>query len=199
MAGPGSFTGLRIGYSIAKGLALCLSIPFAAIPTLYCIAYQKHIEEQSLVNNDSRPPNPDSRFTASDSPIILTLIEARKNSYFYAFFKNNQRLTPDKEGDSAEITEEIKQYCFAPPFASLPCPALTGPASAGFYDSLPQELKEKIVLRYENKGYANELLHIANIRKILDNDTSMFLYAGPEYIRESDAQASLSVKTELLK
>lgn len=34
MGGPGSFTGLRIGYSIAKGLALSLNIPFVAVPTL---------------------------------------------------------------------------------------------------------------------------------------------------------------------
>lgn len=37
--GPGSFTGLRIGMSIAKGLCLALDIPIIAIPTLDIIAY----------------------------------------------------------------------------------------------------------------------------------------------------------------
>ena len=37
--GPGSFTGLRIGMSIAKGLCLGLDIPLIAIPTLDITAY----------------------------------------------------------------------------------------------------------------------------------------------------------------
>jgi len=37
--GPGSFTGLRIGMSIAKGLCLALDIPILAIPTLDAMTY----------------------------------------------------------------------------------------------------------------------------------------------------------------
>ena len=37
--GPGSFTGLRIGISLAKGLCLSLGIPIIAIPTLEVVAY----------------------------------------------------------------------------------------------------------------------------------------------------------------
>jgi tRNA threonylcarbamoyladenosine biosynthesis protein TsaB len=37
--GPGSFTGLRIGLSIAKGLCLALQIPIIAVPTLDIVAY----------------------------------------------------------------------------------------------------------------------------------------------------------------
>jgi len=39
-AGPGSFTGLRIGYSLAKGLAHARELPILEIPTLDIWAYQ---------------------------------------------------------------------------------------------------------------------------------------------------------------
>jgi tRNA threonylcarbamoyladenosine biosynthesis protein TsaB len=37
--GPGSFTGLRIGLSVSKGLCLSLGIPIVGIPTLDTVAY----------------------------------------------------------------------------------------------------------------------------------------------------------------
>jgi tRNA threonylcarbamoyladenosine biosynthesis protein TsaB len=40
--GPGSFTGLRIGLSVAKGLALALHVPIVGIPTLDVVA-QPHM------------------------------------------------------------------------------------------------------------------------------------------------------------
>ncbi len=39
--GPGSFTGLRIGLSFAKGLALALGLPIVPIPTMMSIAFSQ--------------------------------------------------------------------------------------------------------------------------------------------------------------
>lgn len=40
--GPGSYTGLRVAYSIAKGMALRLNIPIIEIPTLEALGYSFH-------------------------------------------------------------------------------------------------------------------------------------------------------------
>ncbi|MBQ7490744.1 MAG: tRNA (adenosine(37)-N6)-threonylcarbamoyltransferase complex dimerization subunit type 1 TsaB [Bacteroidales bacterium] len=50
-AGPGSYTGLRIGASTAKGLAYSLGIPLISIPTLESIAYgaRKNLQDGKML------------------------------------------------------------------------------------------------------------------------------------------------------
>ena len=47
--GPGSYTGLRIGVSAAKGLAFALNIPLIAISTLEALAHQVKAESGCIV------------------------------------------------------------------------------------------------------------------------------------------------------
>jgi len=165
MGGPGSFTGLRIGYSIAKGLALSLSIPFAPVPTLECIAHNRQFAHG----------------------LTLAVIEARKNAYFYAFFKDGQRLTEDKDSAFLQIANEIEGYK-----ADNSKITVTGYGAKILYESLPENLKNAVSLVFENTGYAKELIAIAKEKELFNNDNTAHLYSGPEYISKTDAELSKS-------
>ena len=47
--GPGSYTGLRIGVSAAKGLCFSLDLPLLSVPTLESMAHQVQLGEGELV------------------------------------------------------------------------------------------------------------------------------------------------------
>lgn len=47
--GPGSYTGLRIGVSAAKGLCFALDIPLISVPTLEALAYKIQIKNGCIV------------------------------------------------------------------------------------------------------------------------------------------------------
>lgn len=77
--GPGSFTGLRIGMSLVKGMAFAADIPIIGISTLKLLA---------LSGLDKFP---NSRFLAA-------IIDARRNEFFFSQFSNKKKV----------IEEEIK-------------------------------------------------------------------------------------------
>ena len=162
MEGPGSFTGLRIGYSSAKGLALSLSIPFAAIPTFDCIAHG-----------------------FKDGSLILTLADARKNAWFYAFFRGEKRLSTDGDGDYSMIADGINNFLNKHANEKI---ILTGSGASSFFESIPNGQRENYILNREKGGYARELIFIAQEREIFKNDNSGFLFSGPQYLRKSDAE-----------
>jgi tRNA threonylcarbamoyladenosine biosynthesis protein TsaB len=65
--GPGSYTGLRIGISAAKGLCYALSIPLIALDTLEILARKIQV----------------------NSGIIIPMIDARRLEVFSAFFDSS--------------------------------------------------------------------------------------------------------------
>lgn len=87
-SGPGSYTGLRIGVSTAKGIAYTANIPILSVGSLTGIA-------QSCKNN------PD--FDDSQNSIIVPMIDARRMEVFTAIFDNNMNCV---ENISAKIIED---------------------------------------------------------------------------------------------
>jgi tRNA threonylcarbamoyladenosine biosynthesis protein TsaB len=68
--GPGSFTGLRIGASIAKGLAFARGTPIVAVPTLASLA-------ERIVHSGSCP----------EHAILLPVLDARRDEVYCQLFE----------------------------------------------------------------------------------------------------------------
>jgi len=79
--GPGSYTGLRIGVSAAKGLCFALDIPLIAVSTLEALAYQ----------------------VTSVDGVIIPMLDARRMEVYSAVFNSDKK---DLREIKAEILDE---------------------------------------------------------------------------------------------
>ena len=79
--GPGSYTGLRIGVSSAKGLCYALNIPLIAVDTLHVLASQVKIAEG----------------------LIVPMLDARRMEVYSAIF--NSKLEKQREVKAEVIAE----------------------------------------------------------------------------------------------
>ena len=90
-AGPGSFTGLRIGVSAAKGLAWARSLPCAAVSTLEAMA-------QNLAH--------------LEGCVIVCAMDARRsqvyNTLFLAEGGQLARLCPDRAAALSQVCEDLQ-------------------------------------------------------------------------------------------
>jgi tRNA threonylcarbamoyladenosine biosynthesis protein TsaB len=89
-AGPGSFTGVRIGMAAAKGIAFALNIPVLPVSSLSAMHF---CAEESAFSDDT---------------IISVLKDARRGQYYNALFRGGKRLTPDRMIDYAALRDEIE-------------------------------------------------------------------------------------------
>lgn len=89
-AGPGSFTGLRVGMAAAKAIALTHSIPLISVDTLEALA----ATEQYLRATKEAP----------HTDLIVPVMDARKSRFFTACFSHTAELT--RLTEDADVTRE---------------------------------------------------------------------------------------------
>jgi len=92
--GPGSYTGLRIGVSSAKGLCYALNKPLISVSTLESLSHQVKVEEG----------------------IIIPMLDARRMEVYSAIFNHNHELIREikaeilTEDSYADLLKENKVY-----------------------------------------------------------------------------------------
>jgi len=166
MKGPGSFTGLRIGFSVAKGLALALGIPCTAVPTLDCIAHP----------------------LSFCSGIIVPAIDAKKGCFFTALYRKGKRLTDYMDAAPQTIAEELARQ----QLTGEETITLSGCGADLLSSRLMPDFPGRInVDTNARKGSAKELLKIVK-GTIMSVDTSAPMEdttaLQPVYLRKSDAE-----------
>ena len=97
--GPGSYTGLRIGVSAAKGLCYAMEKPLIAIDTLAAMA-NGFVSNQQPTANSQQP-----------TAILCPMIDARRMEVYTAFF--NEKLEKISDTEALIVDEnsfmELKQ------------------------------------------------------------------------------------------
>jgi tRNA threonylcarbamoyladenosine biosynthesis protein TsaB len=165
--GPGSWTGLRIGFSAVKGFALALGKPYVSIPTLDYMALSA----------------PESGFLG----LILPVLDAKAGRFFCALYEGAGR---------AEGPRRISDYLDAAPetIAAL-VPAgrelwLTGNGAQMFLETGAIQQNKIMLDANSRRGRAQDLLkYLEKNATIVYGDKS--LSDVPLYLRKSDAEINL--------
>lgn len=166
MKGPGSFTGLRIGMSAAKGIAAALGVPLYAVPTLECSAASR----------------------AAWPGIALPLIDAKKSRWYAAPFRGGERAGPDRDADAAEIAAALRAAGAADVLVCGP----DAPRAAAVLAGAAPELRFAVDARHRS-GAALELAAIAR-RRAAAGDPGDGDGAGIDYLRKSEAEITKEAK-----
>ncbi|MHC6201613.1 tRNA (adenosine(37)-N6)-threonylcarbamoyltransferase complex dimerization subunit type 1 TsaB [Breznakiellaceae bacterium SP9] len=165
MKGPGSFTGLRIGFSCAKGIALAQGCRFIPISTLDCMA-----------DSFSFWPG-----------IVVPLIFAKKERFYTALFQGGKQVSPPADANIAAIIRALKQTDTGKGILLTGHDAQT--ALPLLKEADPQCLW--FASGEQKKGFASELLKLAKRFSIINGEKEIqneAIFSCPQYLRESDAE-----------
>lgn len=157
--GPGSFTGLRVGISFAKGLAMGLGLRVIALNTLEALA-----------------------FSASEvSGLLSPMLDAKRKQVYTALY--------NKTGDEVAVVKgplaiEPKEW-----LSSLPRGTVVFGSGAVFYHNLIAELSGRLVFRPYPEEPMPQGLAALSLRKHARGGLIEAEGLDAFYIRQADAVA----------
>ena len=163
--GPGSFTGLRIGISTIKGLAVASEKPVVGVSSLETLALQ------ASYSND----------------LICPILDARKGEvYFsrYRFQKGHlKRQTIERVAPPDEAVDNLEESCL-----------FVGNGALLYKEMILEKMGEfaSFAPMIQNTIRASTLAYLS-MAKFENNDTDDIEKILPYYIRKSDAELNLVI------
>jgi len=157
--GPGSYTGLRIGVSTAKGLAFALKIPLISVGTLLSMA------------SGFLDKNPD--FSGDSSLLLCPMIDARRMEVYSALFdthlKEFRKIQAEiiHEESFLNLFKEHKIHFFGD--GAMKCSSLVKNKSAIFHPDF-----------HPSANYMGKLAH----KKFTDEKFEDLAYFEPFYLKD---------------
>jgi len=153
--GPGSYTGLRIGVSTAKGLCYALDIPLLGINTLEAMASGLQ-----------------SQIDLADSDLLIPMIDARRMEVYTCIFQKDFKLI---ESVSAKIVDvdsfnQFKNHQLL----------LFGDGAEKFKELFAEQSNIRFI-DFENSA---KDLNVLACRKLLNRETEDVAYFEPFYLKE---------------
>lgn len=164
-AGPGSFTGVRIGVAAAKGLADAFSTECFAVSSLEAAAYP----------------------FKGENAVICSVMDARCNQVYTASFEGGERLFPDEAILIDELLERLKKLNRRVIF--------TGDGAQMCFDRLSNELGNAVLADPQRRYPKASSVALLTYEKILAGEKAVGANELlPVYLRLPQAQRELNNK-----
>ncbi len=161
--GPGSFTGLRIGVSSAKGMAKALNCPCIGVSTLWALA--RNLEGMEA--------------------IVCSVMDARREQVYNALFDmrkgKKSRLCEDRAISIDELIEQLRLMKYDMPIV------LVGDGAELCYDKMKQVLDVRIAppqLRLQRAASVG----LCGLEKLKSGEFCLESEVIPTYLRLSQAE-----------
>lgn len=158
--GPGSFTGLRIGMSTVKGLAVASGRPVVGVPTLESLAMQ----------------------SGTFNLLVCPLIDARRGEVYFASYRFEQnRLLAQHEEQAAlpqNILSEIQEPC-----------VFIGNGAIVYRQNIIEKLGDQAYFAPSGQHIIRgATVALLGQRRIATGDIDEIESLVPTYLRKSDAE-----------
>ncbi len=167
-AGPGSFTGVRIGVAAAKGLAFPKNLPCVSVSTLESMAY-------NLLGTNC---------------VVCAVMDARCSQVYNAMFRIKgetvERLTDDRALSLSDLLLEFKQ--------TDERILIVGDGAEITYDFLKNEASNAVLAPKNRRTQTASSVALAAFQKLFEGKTQTAAELMPIYLRLPQAQRELNAR-----
>ena len=173
VAGPGSFTGIRIGVATARALAQVLELPCVAVPTLEAFLY-------------AQAPND------ADKRVICGIINARRGQVYGildGYLPGGPYLLTDV---LAVITRQVKQDGRQVLFYGDGIDAYEAQIISLLGDAKMEKDRDYDFAPQETRDQSAAAVGRAALRKLSRGETTDFANLLPDYMRQAEAEVKLA-------